>query len=73
MTDPRVGMKLIEHVAMRVGGVEALSRKLGMPQREIIAYLSGDEIMPDGVFLKLADLVADQWPPAPKESPSSPP
>jgi hypothetical protein len=49
--------KLLAHVANRLGGVEALAARLGISPRVLGAYLSGHELIPDALVLRVVDLV----------------
>ena len=45
------------HVASRLGGVEALAARLGIGAKVLGAYLSGNELIPDALVLRVVDLV----------------
>jgi hypothetical protein len=52
---------MLEQAAVRLGGVENLAKKLGVTQRAMKLYLSGAVPLSDALFLKLVDLLSDQW------------
>ena len=62
MSTPEARQRLLEQAAARLGGVETLAKKLGVTQRAMNLYLSGAAPVPDALFLRLVDLLSDQWP-----------
>jgi hypothetical protein len=62
MSTPEARQRLLEQAAARLGGVENLAKKLGVTQRAMKLYLSGAAPVPDALFLRLVDLLSDQWP-----------
>jgi hypothetical protein len=61
MSTPEARQRLLEQAAARLGGVENLAKKLGVTQRAMKLYLSGAAPVSDALFLKLVDLLSDQW------------
>jgi hypothetical protein len=61
--------KLLVHVASRLGGVEALAARLSISARVLGAYLSGKELIPDALVLRVVDLVLVEM----EKRPASPP
>jgi hypothetical protein len=61
MSTPEARQRLLEQAAARLGGVDNLAKKLGVTKRAMKLYLSGATPVPDGLFLRLVDLLADQW------------
>jgi hypothetical protein len=61
MSTPEARQRLLEQAATRLGGVENLAKKLGVTQRAMKLYLSGAAPVPDALFLRLVDLLSDQW------------
>jgi hypothetical protein len=53
---------LLEQAATRLGGAEKLAQKLAVSQRALKLYLNGAAPLPDAVFLRLVDLLSEQWP-----------
>jgi hypothetical protein len=47
------------HAAVRLGGVEALAAKLDIGPRVLEHYISGNEPVPDSLFLRVIDVVLD--------------
>ena len=62
MSTPEARRRLLEQAAARLGGAENLAKKLGVTQRAMKLYLSGAAPLTDALFLKLVDLLSDQWP-----------
>jgi hypothetical protein len=61
MSTPDARRQLLEQAAARLGGMENLAKKLGVSQRAMRLYLSGNSSLPDALFLRLVDLLSDQW------------
>jgi hypothetical protein len=61
MSTPEARQRLLEQAAARLGGVENLAKKLGVTQRAMKLYLSGAVPLSDALFLRLVDLLSDQW------------
>jgi hypothetical protein len=61
MSTPEARQRLLEQAAARLGGVEKLAKKLGVTQRAMKLYLSGAAPLSDALFLRLVDLLSDQW------------
>jgi hypothetical protein len=61
MPAPEARRRLLEHAATRLGGVEQLAAKLGISQRMIKIYLAGTRRLPDALFLRVVDLVSEEW------------
>jgi hypothetical protein len=61
MSTPEARQRLLEQAAARLGGVENLAKKLGVTQRAMKLYLSGAAPLSDALFLRLVDLLSDQW------------
>ena len=61
MSTPEARQRLLEQAAARLGGAENVAKKLGVTQRAMKLYLSGAAPVPDGLFLRLVDLLSDQW------------
>jgi hypothetical protein len=62
MSTPDTRRQLLEQAATRLGGVENLAKQLGVTQRAIKLYLSGSASLPDGLFLRLVDLLSERGP-----------
>ena len=62
MSTPEARRRLLEQAAARLGGAENLAKKLGVTQRAMKHYLNGAAPLSDALFLKLVDLLSDQWP-----------
>lgn len=60
MSAPQARRQLLEHAATRFGGAEQLAKKLGVRQRLMKLYLDGATPLPDGLFLRLVDLLSEQ-------------
>ena len=73
MSTPEARQRLLEQAAARLGGAENLAKKLGVTQRAMKLYLSGAAPVPDALFLRLVDLLADQWPSEGKRPPGGGP
>ena len=73
MSTPEARRRLLEQAAARLGGVENLAKKLGVTQRAMKLYLSGAAPLPDALFLRLVDLLSDQWPSEGQRPPGSDP
>jgi hypothetical protein len=61
MSTPEARQRLLQQAAARLGGVENLAKKLGVTQRVMKLYLSGAAPLSDALFLRLVDLLSDQW------------
>jgi hypothetical protein len=77
MSTPEARRRLLEQAATRLGGVEQLAKKLGVTQRAMKLYLNGAVSLPDGLFLRLVDVLSEQWrsegQPPPAKDPTSKP
>jgi hypothetical protein len=51
--------KFLAHAAIRLGGVEALAAKLDIGPRVLEHYITGNEPVPDSLFLRVIDVVLD--------------
>jgi hypothetical protein len=75
MSTPEARRRLLEQAATRLGGVEQLAKKLGVTQRAMKLYLDGVAPLPDALFLRLVDLLSEQWrsegQPPPAKDPNS--
>ena len=60
MSTPEARRRLLEQAAARLGGVEQLAKMLGVTQRAMKLYLDGAASLPDGLFLRLVDLLSEQ-------------
>ena len=60
--DSRVGQRVLSRAAAKMGSVEALATHLQLNRRLLMAYLTGDEPVPDVVFLQAIDLLLDEMP-----------
>lgn len=72
MPAPEATRRLLAHAAARLGGMEALAGKLGISPRLMKAYLTGTEPLPDALFLRVVDLISDQWPSPDEPAPQDP-
>ena len=74
-TTPEARRRLLEQAATRLGGVEQLAKKLGVTQRSMRLYVDGAVPLPDALFLRLVDLLSEQWrsegQPPPAKDPNS--
>lgn len=74
-TTPEARRRLLEQAATRLGGVEQLAKKLGVTQRSMRLYVDGAVSLPDALFLRLVDLLSEQWrsegQPPPAKDPNS--
>jgi hypothetical protein len=61
MSTPEARRRLLEQAATRLGGVENLAKKLGVSQRAMKLHLSGAAPLSDALFLRLVDVLAEQW------------
>jgi hypothetical protein len=61
MSTPEARRRLLEQAATRLGGVEQLAKKLGVTQRAMKLYVGGGAPLPDALFLRLVDLLSEQW------------
>jgi hypothetical protein len=61
MSTPEARRRLLEQAATRLGGVEQLEKKLGMTRGAMKLYLDGAAAVPDSLFLRLVDLLSEQW------------
>lgn len=61
MSAPQARRQVLEHAATRFGGAEQLAKKLGIRQRLMKLYLDGATPIPDALFLRLVDLLSEQW------------
>jgi hypothetical protein len=61
MSTPEARRRLLEQAATRLGGVEQLAKKLGVTQRAMKLYVDGGAPLPDALFLRLVDLLSEQW------------
>lgn len=61
MSTPEARRRLLEQAATRLGGVAQLAKKLGVTQRAMKLYLDGVAPLPDALFLRLVDLLSEQW------------
>jgi hypothetical protein len=66
-----VRRRLLAHAATKLGGVEVLAEKLGISRGALGFFLTGSQYLPDAIFLKLVDLICEEWP-SPPASPSLP-
>ena len=75
MSTPEARRRLLEQAATRLGGVEQLAKKLGVTQRAMKLYVDGGAALPDALFLRLVDLLSEQWSsesqPPPAKDPNS--
>jgi hypothetical protein len=75
MSTPEARRRLLEQAATRLGGVEQLEKKLGMTRGAMKRYLEGAVAVPDALFLRLVDLLSEQWrsegQPPPAKDPNS--
>lgn len=75
MSTPEARQRLLEQAAARLGGAENLAKRLGVTQRAMKLFLSGAMPLSDALFLKLVDLLSEQWPsggePPPGRNPNS--
>jgi hypothetical protein len=75
MSTPEARRRLLEQAATRLGGVEQLAKKLGMTREAMKLYLDGGAAVPDALFLRLVDLLSEQWSsesqPPPAKDPNS--
>jgi hypothetical protein len=67
MSTPEARRRLLEQAATRLGGVEQLTKKLGVTQRAMKLYLNGVAPLPDALFLRLVDLLSEGQPPPAKD------
>jgi hypothetical protein len=51
--------RLLEHALMLVGGAEQLADKLAISPRLVEHYLSGAGAVPDALFVRLVDVLAE--------------
>jgi DNA-binding transcriptional regulator YdaS (Cro superfamily) len=58
-----VSRQILARAAAEVGGVEALASRLGVSPRVVEHYISGHELVPDGLLLQVIDVVLDGRPP----------
>lgn len=65
--------RLLEHAVMLVGGVEQLAEKLAISERLLEHYVSGAGAVPDALFVRLVDVLAEHWRPDEQAPPSSKP
>lgn len=49
--------KLLADICARVGGAEKLGEKLGISSRVLTAYITGKELIPDVLILRVVDVV----------------
>lgn len=50
----------LARAAKKVGGVAALARRLNISERVLKLYLEGHHLIPDSLFLRAVDLLADE-------------
>ena len=55
--------QILARAAAKLGGVGALASKLGVSPRVVEHYISGHELVPDGLLLQVIDVVLDGRPP----------
>ena len=51
--------RLLEHAVKLVGGVDQLAEKLAISPRLVEHYLSGASAIPDALFVRLVDVLAE--------------
>jgi hypothetical protein len=73
MSAPEARRRLLEQAATRLGGVEQLEKKLGVSRGAMKLYLDGAAAVPDALFLRLVDLLSEQWGSDPQPPPARDP
>ena len=53
-------MLALRRAALNLGGVEALRAHLGVPMSDLCSWLEGERWLPDALFLKVVDLLAEE-------------
>lgn len=61
---------VLRHAA-GIAGEEPLARRLRVSSSVLASWLSGGKPIPSGVFLAVADYLAEVWPPGGTQPPSS--
>lgn len=69
MADQQAARKLMVHVAALLGGEARLARRLGMSERVLNRFVTGQEAIPDSLFLRVVDLLLEEA--SPRKPPSS--
>lgn len=64
--------KLLAHVAVQMGGVDRLADRLGISARVLHLYITGKELVPDSLFLRVVDVVLEKLPSPPDAAPPAP-
>lgn len=59
MAKVSVGRQLLSRAAAKLGGVEALSERLGIGHRILRHYIEGKEPVPDSVLLRAIDVLLE--------------
>jgi len=61
--DPTVtARRVLARAAVLLGGVARLSERLALSQRQLTDYLTGEEPIPDELFLGAIDIVLEELP-----------
>ena len=63
MAGSDVSRQILARAAAKLGGVEALASRLAVSPRIVEHYISGHELVPDGLLLQVIDVVLDGRPP----------
>jgi hypothetical protein len=65
-----IARRVLARAAVRLGGVEALARRLGIGATLARHYITGSQPVPDVLFLLALDVIVEALPPA---APAVPP
>jgi AcrR family transcriptional regulator len=52
--------KLLAHIAVRMGGVDQIAKRLKLSARVVRLYIEGKEQIPDALVLRAVDLILDE-------------
>ena len=63
VTSPR---RVLAHTAMQVGGIRKLAAELKLSETVLREYIVGKESVPEGLMLKIIDVLVKQLPEPPR-------
>lgn len=58
--------RVLARTAAQVGGTANLASKLGVSERVLSRYILGKEQIPEGLMLRIIDVLLEQLPESPK-------
>lgn len=62
MTSQHETRRMLAYVAARMGGIHQLASRLGINETTAARYVTGKEVIPDAIELRVVDLVLEVIP-----------